>query len=167
MMALTVHQPYAHLVVTPQDELPDGAYQKRVENRTWKTNVRGQIAIHAGVSMKWFDGGDWPGVRKGHPQEQYFFPEMAFGAVVGVAHIVECFHINDIECGFIPDDRKWLQTHIHCNGPYCFVLDNVRRLPKPVPAVGKQGFWSLDEITEFRVLQEMDDMDDYEFLPRA
>jgi hypothetical protein len=47
------------------------------------------------------------------------------------------------------------------------VLDNVRRLPKPVPAVGKQGFWSLDEITEFRVLQEMDDMDDYEFLPRA
>jgi len=52
MYALTIHQPYAHLIVTPQDELPEGAVQKRVENRSWVTKHRGP-----------------PNRKRGQPQE--------------------------------------------------------------------------------------------------
>jgi len=144
MRALTIHNPFSHLIVTPQAELPKGAHRKLVENRTWKTHVRGEVAIHAGMSMNWFSRGDWPRVppvgTKCKPQQ---FPEMAFGAIVGVAHIVDCISHSRILNGDIPTHLMWLQSHHHVEGPYCFVLGSIHRLPQPVPCVGKQGFWTV------------------------
>lgn len=44
MKALTVQQPYAHLIALPDDH-PDA---KRVENRVWATSYVDPVAIHAG-----------------------------------------------------------------------------------------------------------------------
>lgn len=43
MKCLTICQPYAALIMLPDDD--DRA--KRVENRTWSTNYRGPLLIHA------------------------------------------------------------------------------------------------------------------------
>lgn len=154
MRALTIHQPYAYLIVTPQAELPDGAYNKRVENRTWHTNVRGELAIHAGMSLKWLDHEDWPAVPDDLIKKLKFsdFPEFAFGAIVGLAEIIDCYSIEQIRRGDLSDRMMWLQSHRHVSGPYCFVLDNIRRLSVPVPCVGKQGFWTVDSDTSYTVL---------------
>ena len=41
MRALTIQQPYSHLICHHHSELPEGAIQKRVENRTRPTKIRG------------------------------------------------------------------------------------------------------------------------------
>ena len=145
MRALTINQPYAHLIVTPQSELKDGAFQKRVENRIWQKKILGDIVIHAGLSLRWFGFDDYP-----CPDGRLtvgMFPEMSFGAIVGVAQIIACVSIEDIRAGNIDESLKWLQTHPHVSGPYCYVLGKVWRVKEPIACKGAQGIWNLSDET--------------------
>ncbi len=156
MRALTIHNPYAHLIVTPQAELPSGAHRKLVENRTWNTKIRGELAIHAGLSMQWIDRGDWPCNRPdGSVGKASDYPELAFGAIVGVAEIIGVYSIEDIRSGYIPTRLMWLQSHKHAEGPYCFVLGAIQRLSHFVPCTGKQGFWNVPVDVEQQVRLRM------------
>jgi len=49
MKAVTIYQPYAELIARGE---------KRVENRSWRTDYRGPLAIHAGCSRAWLRS--WP-----------------------------------------------------------------------------------------------------------
>lgn len=120
MKAITICQPYAHLIVRGE---------KRVENRPWSTRYRGPIAIHAGLSRKWLRPGD-----------EECCPEMAFGAIVGLAELVSCLTIQQIRTGRGP---SWLRDHEHAVGPYCLVLDTVRPLGHVVPCRGNQRIFEL------------------------
>ena len=144
MRALTIQQPYAHLIMTPQEELPEGVFHKRVENRTWDTKVRGTVAIHAGASMNMFNNGDYP-YRGGKKPKASDYPEMAFGAILGMVEIVEVFHLKQIRDVDLPDDYEWLIDHEHTHGPYCFVLKNPQRLRNPIACCGMLGFWTVPE----------------------
>lgn len=115
MKALTICQPYAELIARRE---------KPIENRTWPTAYRGQIAIHAGKSRDWLDDVD----------EEYH-PNMAFGAVVAIANLVDCLRVERL-----PEN---LRGNEHANGPWCFVLRDVRRLAKPIPWRGAQGLWDV------------------------
>ena len=120
MNALTICQPYAHLIAVGE---------KPVENRTWSTAHRGELAIHAGLSREWLDRDD-----------AAFYPDMVFGKIVAVAQLTDCFHIRG--AGW-PKRYPELHGHPHVNGPWCFVLRDVRRLREPVPCRGAQGIWVL------------------------
>ena len=122
MKALTICQPYAELIARGD---------KPIENRTWPTNHRGPIAIHAGKSRTWLD-----------PDDERLYPGMAFGAIVATADLVMCLYVNATEW---PPRWQHLRDHEHANGPWCFVLENIKRLPQPIPARGAQGFWEWDE----------------------
>lgn len=146
MRAITICQPYAHLIAIGE---------KSVENRTWATDHRGLLAIHAGKGRDYLDEDDlekWPG--------------MAFGAVVAVANLAGCvqldrsrvalsgLRINGVdfppvenETFTVPDWAKrrwpWLAGHQHTEGPVAWVLTEVRALPVPVPCRGAQGLWDV------------------------
>lgn len=134
MKALTICQPFAHLIARGV---------KRVENRTWSTSYRGPLAIHAGKSMAWTNQATvdrW--VEWGDP--------MAFGAVVGMAKLIDVLHIDKIKSGDCEDSYPWLHAHEHVSGPWCWVLGDVVRIA-PVKWKGAQGFWDLpDEIVGAR-----------------
>ena len=141
MKALTICQPYAHLICLPDDD--DQA--KRVENRTWPTSLRGEILIHAGKSMKWLRLDD-------DMHDEYGIPldKMAFGAVVAIAKLADCVGVSIGPNGskFHNDDAvrrrwPWLHMHQHVEGPFCFVLTEVRRLYMPIPLKGAQGFFNV------------------------
>lgn len=136
MRAITIQQPYAHLIATPQRELPLRANVKRVENRTWSTDWRGPLAIHAGTSFEWFKYGDWPAFVQ-HCDD---VPEMTFGGFVAVVNLVACVKLEDVQKGTA--GHSWILDHKHTNGPVCWVFDNIRRIPKPVMYTGRQGLWS-------------------------
>lgn len=123
MRALTICQPYAHLIVIGE---------KRVENRLWHTRYRGPLAIHAGKSLEWMGGEKPP-------------PDMAFGAIVGIADIVDCIDIFEIQIGNYDEKYPWIADHKHVHGPWCFVLENVRHINVPVPWKGAQGFWNVPD----------------------
>jgi hypothetical protein len=78
MKALSIQQPWAWLIVHGY---------KPVENRTWDTAVRGQIAVHAG---KKFDAEGYAWVRETFPEIPMPAPE-AFdrGGIVGAVTLVD------------------------------------------------------------------------------
>lgn len=115
MKALTICQPYAHLVAI-------GA--KPIENREWPTRYRGLLAIHAGKSSAWLD-----------EDSEAEHPGMVFGAVVAVATLYDCVRLAQL-----PD---LLAGHQHAHGPWCWLLKDIVRLQRPVGVRGAQGLWEL------------------------
>ena len=121
MKALTICQPYAHLITLPiTDERA-----KRVENRKWPTSHRGPLLIHAGKSRDWLELDD---DCETDAEYGLSVSGMAFGAIVAIADLVECFQmrqtmlsgINRASC--IPLEvwkaRPWLDDHKHVEGPF-------------------------------------------------
>lgn len=116
LVAVTVCQPYAELIARGD---------KPIENRTWPTRHRGPLAIHAGKSREWLSDGD-----------ETSHPGMAFGAVVALAELYDCVQLS----GLPPE----LVGHAHANGPWCWLLRNVRRVT-PTPYRGAQGLWRISD----------------------
>lgn len=116
MRAITIQQPWASAIIQRGND---------VENRTWVTNYRGPLLIHAGKTRKrladYRDG--WP---KGVPLLDE--SQMAFGAVIGIATLVDC----------VTRSRS-----VWFSGPYGFCLSEIRRIT-PIPAAGKLGLWVPD-----------------------
>lgn len=138
MKALTICQPFAHLICLPDDD--DRA--KRIENRTWETMYRGPILIHAGKSKAWLEDDNF-----GIPLD-----EMVFGAIVGVANLADCFHVQhsyEAACR----RRPWIAGHKWVGGPFCFVLSEVRRFETPIPYRGAQGFFDVPKDVVSEALQ--------------
>ncbi len=128
MKALTVCQPYAHY-------LADGT--KPCENRTWPTTHRGMLAIHAGKSLDWLLlGGKDP-------------LNMAFGAVVAVVDLYACVPLRDVPEALLKTHRE------HVNGPWCWLVKDVRRLREPVPCQGRQGLWTLPVELDAEILRQV------------
>jgi len=116
MKALTVCQPWAWAIIFGP---------KRIENRTWKTFYRGPLAIHAGKSKSHLsetlnDGTATP-------------PDLTFGAFLGVVELVDCVPVNEA-----PADP-------FAEGPYCWLLEDPKPLPKPLPWRGAQLLWKAPE----------------------
>lgn len=115
MKALTICQPYAEMIAN---------HEKTIENRTWATDYRGPLAIHAGKSRAWLEAED--------ERER---PGMTFGAIVATAMLVNCCRVEDL-----PED---LHDDVHAQGPWCWVLSDVESLPVPLPWRGAQGLWDV------------------------
>ena len=96
MKALTVLQPWAWAIIHGP---------KRIENRTWRTNYRGPLAIHAGLSRRML----CVTLNNG-----MIVPEdaLVFGALLGVVDLVDCVSLADA-----PPDP-------FAEGPYCWLLEN-------------------------------------------
>ena len=121
MKAITIHQPWAHLIASGE---------KRIENRTWRTIHRGPLAIHAGKSR----------ARLRHGDEERF-PDMAFGAIVAVVTLAECLELEGGE--LYPNRFPWNDPY--AEGPWVWVLLDVRRLRRPVLWTGKQMLFDVPD----------------------
>lgn len=122
MHALTLWQPWAHLIVRGQ---------KRIENRTWAPPPSLHemfFAIHAG---KQWDGVAAKSVSDAglHAPFALRREQVTFGAIVGVARLV----------GVVKKSASpWFI------GPLGWVLDDVQAID-PVQCKGAQGLWQLTE----------------------
>ena len=117
MKAITICQPWAYAI----------CYRgKDVENRTWYTSYRGSLAIHAGKSRVWFTG---EALNDGSPEPGQ--SSCVFGAIVAHCELVDCIR------------PKALPGNVWAEGPWCFVLEDVRVLDVPVPYKGAQGLWDV------------------------
>lgn len=113
-VALSIQQPWAHLIVT-------GA--KDVENRTWKTSIRGPIFIHAGKKVD-VEGYDWVLNEMGIVLPS--LDSLKTGGIVGTSEIYDCTKQYDSDWFF---------------GPYGFVLRNSRQLDF-MRCRGRLGFFN-------------------------
>lgn len=62
------------------------------------------------------------------------YPNMVFGAVIATAELVDCVRVESL--------REPLASSDHANGPWCWILSNVQRMP-PLARRGAQGLWDF------------------------
>lgn len=137
MKAITLTQPYASLIV---------AGFKRYETRSWKTNYRGNIAIHAG-KQRLFLTSELKVLC--HLKENYErlknirLGQYPLGAVLAIAELKSCEIMDSDLIAGMP------KSEIACGawqpGLYAWELVNIRPLIKPFYIRGKQSLWNIDD----------------------
>jgi len=127
MKALTISQPFASLIANGE---------KFVENRTWPTNYRGPIAIHAGKGTQY--------MSRAEMQSE----GMPCGQVVATARLLACMPLESMRgVSRTQTIQRTALTigevidHEHTEGPWCWILTNVVKLDEPIDATGAQGLW--------------------------
>lgn len=142
MKALSLTQPWATLVAI-------GA--KRIETRSWSTTYRGPIAIHAakgfpGVAKRFCEVGI---VRRAlgfssDADVREILKTLPLGCMIATANLVRCVPSDSIRAHVNP-----FTIQEECFGDYSprrfgFLLDNIIKLPEPVPARGALGLWEWE-----------------------
>lgn len=143
MKAITVIQPWASL-------LAEGA--KRYETRSWKTNYRGEILIHAGkkdplhgmLAMgeePWADAE----IALGIHGAANVFDHLPTGAIIGKARLVNCIEITP---GFAERMERNNPTEYSFGdftpGRYAWEMKDAEDFDEPIWLSGKQGLWNYD-----------------------
>jgi hypothetical protein len=117
MKALSIQQPWAWAIL---------AGIKTVENRTWRTNHRGPLLIHASKTP-------WPGQADllGHVAPG----ELPVGVLLGTVEVLDCVPVGGDLFGRITDP--------FAVGPWCWILSNPTAFERPVPFQGKPGLFDI------------------------
>ena len=140
MKCISIKQPWAALIA---------AGIKTIENRTWKTNYRGQILIHAG-KIPDIHALRTPEVSRAlmdNTPEKHVYNQLnsVFGAIIGVAELKMC---TVLEANLSETDLMWAEEpslHGKCN--YWWILRTAKFFRQPIPYRGRFGLFNVpDEI---------------------
>lgn len=156
MKALSIQQPFATLLASGE---------KRYETRSWRTNMRGEVAIHA--SKGFGDDMRMLARRSGFAdllERHGFYGDkypaagldgLPLGAIIGVATIVGCHRTEDVVSGFgeySTDDEKataLMQLRLGDFRPYRFAFEIAEPVMfDPIPCAGQLNFWNVPEDIE-------------------
>ena len=133
MKTLSIRQPWASLIIKGF---------KNVENRSWRTSIRGEIAVHASASKA---EDDWEdaiitvavirAIALSEAKEWLIktigeFDKLPRGVILGTVEITDC--------------KRERTSPWHLEENWGFYLQNPKEIKKPIPAKGKLGFWDFD-----------------------
>lgn len=126
MKALTIKEPWATLII-------DG--YKKYEFRSWKTNYRGKILIHAGMSEE----------KDMFKKFKDYNLNCSKGMIIGEALLTDCILVTkELEDELLKIDKTVYGRESH-EMTYAWKLENVIKYDKPIPIKGKLGLWNYEE----------------------
>lgn len=125
MKVLSIREPLASLIV--------GGY-KNYEFRSWKTNYRGKILIHASKNI------EKDNVKRFEKLNINYEP----GYIIGEAEIVNCIPVTrKFENALIEESELVYGASRNRTG-YAWCLKNIKPITKPIKINGHLGLWNLD-----------------------
>lgn len=127
MKVITIKQPFASLIVENI---------KKYEFRTWKTNYRGKILIHAGKNV------DKNAMKK---FEKYNL-DYPTGCIIGIASITDCIKVDDNFRNILKSENDLVYSNAIKNkewNGYGFKLEKVSKI-EPIKVRGKLSLWKYD-----------------------
>ncbi len=123
MKALTIKEPWASLIVQGF---------KKYEFRSWKTNYRGKVLIHAGLS------------KENIEKYKDYNLDISSGEIIGEAYITDCILVDEK----LDKKLRKIDKNVYGNnhiGLYAFKLENVKKYNKKIKVKGKLGLWNYNE----------------------
>jgi hypothetical protein len=122
MKALSIRAPFAWAIFHAG---------KNVENRSWRTHLRGTVAIHASQTLpRWFYENAVRDIKRLSPRANVpSYDSIRRAAIIGVVDIVGC--------------EKKKQSKWHERGNYGFILTRPRLFRTPISCPGSLGFWNI------------------------
>ena len=125
MKVLSIREPFATLI-------KDGV--KIYETRSWKTNYRGEIYIHASLSLSKSE--------RVESANKYLKSEIKPGFILCKCELVDCIPMTDEFINYINKDTLEYDYGLYSEGRYAWKLKVLEVLDEPIPAKGKLGIWN-------------------------
>lgn len=153
MKAISLWQPWASAIAVGS---------KRIETRSWRTSYCGPIAIHAAkkgghnsIASLWPDLDIWwdavfklLGVDRDMKASERFDRILPFGAIVATANMTGYCGTEFVRDDVLDKDNGGFTERDlgdFTPGRFAWMLNDVRRLETPVPCVGRQGLFNVDD----------------------
>lgn len=128
MKVLTIKEPFATLV-------KDGV--KHYETRSWKTNYRGEIYIHAAKTISTS--------ANSKTCRHYLKSEMNQGHILCKCNLVDCIEMTDDFINYINNETNESDYGTYKIGRYAWELEVVEILEEPIEAKGQLGIWNYND----------------------
>ena len=125
MKVLSIKEPFASLI---------SKNIKHIETRSWKTNYRGEIYIHASLSK----------AKITKPEVYELIKDMNFkcGYIICKCNLVDCIYMTD---EYVNDMKTNHYEEYICGhyevGRYAWIVEDVKVI-EPIEAKGKLGLWN-------------------------
>ena len=131
MKVLSIKEPYASLIMNGD---------KKIETRSFKTNYRGPLYIHASGKK----------IDKKYLEKDYVMSlanniDMNFGYIICVCDLVDCIYMTEEFIENIKKNEKEYNCGLYEVGRYAWVLKNVRKINK-ISAKVKLNIWNYDNL---------------------
>ena len=125
MKVLTIKEPWASLIVNGY---------KEYEFRSWKTNYRGKILIHAGLTLE----------KDNALRFKDYNLNYGIGEIIGEAILTECIPVtSEFEDKLYRTNPLVYEKSNHIRN-YAWKLENVIKYDNKIPCKGKLGLWNYD-----------------------
>ncbi len=134
MKVLSLTEPFATLIKEKK---------KYVETRSWKTNYRGTLYIHASsTKMKKED--------KENKELMNLLQDIPlnYGCIICKCTLVDCIYMTN---DYVNNTKRNRQEYIcgeYKEGRYAWILKDIEVLKNPIPAKGHLGIWNLKKEQE-------------------
>lgn len=137
MKVLSLREPWATLI---KDK------KKFVETRSWKTNYRGELYIHASMTKI-----DKSTRERGELLDLLGTEEFLYGYIICKCTLVDCVYMTQ---EYVDDMKNnYYQEYIcgeYKEGRYAWIMKDIEPLREPINAKGKLGIWNYFD--EFEIM---------------
>ena len=129
MKVLSIKEPFATLIANGD---------KLIETRSWKTNYRGEIFIHASGKK----------LAKEYLTNAYVISlinnlPMNFRNIICKANLVDCVYMDDNFLKKIKLNIKEYNLGLYEKGRYAWIFEEIEPI-YPIPAKGKLNIWNFE-----------------------
>ena len=128
MKVLSLTEPYATLIKIGK---------KKIETRSWKTNYRGELYIHASstaISKQDRNNSELMSLVNSD--------QMNYGNIICRCELVDCIEMTDEFIEKVKQNEIEYITGLYENGRYAWILEDITILDKPIRAKGHLGIWN-------------------------
>ena len=128
MKVLSIKEPFATLI-------KDGV--KRYETRSWKTNYRGEIYIHASIGLS-------TSLNK-EKGMSYLKSDIKPGYILCRCNLVDCILMDEDFINYIETETNEKDYGDYRLGRYAWKLEVLEVLETPILAKGRLGIWNYED----------------------
>ena len=126
MKVLTIKQPWASLIMLGY---------KRFKFRSWKTNYRGKLLIHAGQGI------DKEAMKR---LQKYIPKDMPKGKILGKAKLVDCVKMSPEFKSELLKENKDIYTDSTFKENYGWQMEDIEVFDEPIEAKGHLSLWEFE-----------------------
>ena len=129
MKVISIKEPFATLINNGM---------KRIETRSWKTNYRGELLIHAcgkGISKEILINDFIINLTKGM--------DMNYGNIICKCNLVDCIYMDENFLEDIKQNSLEYNLGVYKLGRYAWILEDIEPI-YPIPAKGRLNIWNID-----------------------
>jgi hypothetical protein len=127
MKVLSLREPFASLI-------KEGI--KSIETRSWRTNYRGELYIHASLAKIKKD------VRTNKLMNLLSNKFLSYGYIIVKCKLVDCIYMDEEFINLIKNNEIEYLCGVYEVGRYAWILEDIEVLQKPIKAKGQLSIWN-------------------------